>query len=325
MSLYLGIDTSNYTTSLALCDDDGNITAQIKRLLTVKDGERGLRQSDAVFAHTVNLPELTEELFTAAGIKGSDISAVGASAYPRDIEGSYMPCFLTGLGMARSLCAFSGLDLYRFSHQSGHIAAAVYSCGDDELWDGGFHAFHISGGTTEILHVSQGGIKTLGGTLDLNAGQAIDRVGVALGISFPCGPALEHEALSWLSDSKNTDCAGNMNPKICVNGFDCNLSGLENQALAMISAGKPAGEIAYYTLLFIAKTLERLTENVLADKPTKCVLYAGGVMANSIIKQRLSRRFNARFAEPVYSTDNAAGISLLCRRTCLGLPIWMKN
>lgn len=150
MAYYFGIDTSNYTTSAAVYDTDTRAVTQVKKLLTVRPGERGLRQSDAVFQHTRQLPELTEQLFSQ---NTYHLSAVGVSAFPRRQEGSYMPCFLVGEGTARTLAAASGLPLYRFSHQEGHIAAALYSCGRlDLLKKGEFIAFHFSGGTTECVH-----------------------------------------------------------------------------------------------------------------------------------------------------------------------------
>ena len=90
----LGIDTSNYTTSLSLVGEDGFV--HVRKILDVKKGECGLRQSDALFLHTVNLPELFPKLYEAYFEKYGEqakIDAVAYSAYPRDAEGSYMPCF----------------------------------------------------------------------------------------------------------------------------------------------------------------------------------------------------------------------------------------
>ena len=194
--LFVGIDTSNYTTSCALCDGEGKVIANIKKMLPVKDGERGLRQSDALFAHTKNLPECMEalgEVIKKEMYDGARVVAVGYSATPRDIEGSYMPCFLAGVAAAKSFCAsIPNVKSYALSHQCGHIRAAIYSSGYDHSDGKPFGAFHVSGGTTECLLVKRedGGFKAdlIGGTLDLNAGQVIDRIGVKIGLSFPAGP-----------------------------------------------------------------------------------------------------------------------------------------
>lgn len=299
MSGFLGIDTSNYTTSMAYVKE-GVVVKNLRRVLDVKEGERGLRQSDAVFSHILNIPLIALEMGKV------EFSAVGVSSKPRDIEGSYMPCFLSGVAEAEALSKINGVPLYRFSHQAGHIAAALYSCGRQELMEKEFLSFHVSGGTTELLRVKNGKIEKLGGTLDISAGKAVDRIGVKLGIKFPCGKALE-----ILSDScVDTDCFKNM--KICVNGFDCNLSGLENKADELIKKGAPYETVSAYTMEFIFKTIKKMTENALSAYPGLPVIYAGGVMSNRMLKNRLGTLFGGFFAEPQYSCDNAAGIALLC-------------
>jgi len=297
MSVILGIDTSNYTTSAALADESG-ILRNEKIVLDVPLGGRGLRQSDAVFAHTRNLPLLMERLGTQR------IAAVGYSARPRDAEGSYMPCFEAGAALARSMGALLGIPVYAFSHQAGHIRAALYSAGCDHLVGKEFLAFHVSGGTTDLLHVHDNFIETAGGTLDLNAGQAVDRVGVMLGMKFPCGAQLEALAGESRSPQK---------PKICVNGTHCNLSGLENKATDMQKKGMDPGEIAAYTIEFILRTLEAMTDNarqIYGDLP---LVYAGGVMSNRRIREHFQKKYSAFFAEPAFSCDNAAGTALLTR------------
>ncbi len=296
MGCFLGVDTSNYTTSLAL-SEEGRITRNLRRLLTVAPGQRGLRQSDAVFAHTVNLPSLFAELGRA------ELTAVGASAFPRDAEGSYMPCFLAGLSAASAVAATRGLPLYRFSHQAGHIAAALFSCGQEALIGGRFLALHLSGGTTELVAVDRMRIALLGGTRDISAGKAIDRIGVRLGLDFPCGKALEELA----GDAVGTLKAG----KLSVNGFDCNLSGLENRAEAMISTGADGQTVAAFVLTFIAETVSAMIGNAVAAFPGLPIVCSGGVMSNRYLRRTLQRRFGGFYAEPEYACDNAAGIARL--------------
>ena len=309
---YIGIDTSNYTTSAALFDaSTGEFHSNVKRLLGVADGERGLRQSDAVFAHVKNLPSVTAEAFE--GIDPELLSAIGVSATPRDVEGSYMPCFQVGLAAASTLAACTKKPLHTFSHQAGHVMAAVWSSGEIELLEGDFIAFHVSGGTTELLRVKPGkdrrfDIEKLGGTLDLNAGQAIDRSGVKLGLRFPCGAELEKLALA---NTEKLERSG-----VSVRNGECNLSGLENKVDKLISEGRSREYIAAYVLDFIGRTLVKLTENAIEIAGKLPVLYAGGVMSNSMIKQMLKNKLNGKtrvhFAEPKFSSDNAAGTALLC-------------
>lgn len=307
---YVGIDTSNYTTSAAVCDENGEIVANLKRPLPVAEGGCGLRQSDALFAHVKNLPSLMRELGEV--LDGYRVCAVGVSTRPRDAEGSYMPCFLAGEAAAEALTAGldAGVPVYHFSHQSGHIMAAAYSSGSmDSLLCAPFCAFHVSGGTTELVMVKPvvAGFEVtlLGGTRDLNAGQAIDRVGVAMGLKFPCGPALEKLAL------ENKEKVPK--PKICVDGLECNLSGLENLARGLYAKQSDASLTAAYVLRFIGETLKTLTRNLRERYPDMPVLFAGGVMSNSIIKDMIRGEGNVYFSQPAFSADNAAGVALLCR------------
>lgn len=306
---FVGIDTSNYTTSGAVCDGEGRVLANIRLPLAVAEGGRGLRQSDAVFAHIKNLPAVMERMSDV--LDGRSVTAVGVSATPRDAEGSYMPCFLSGVAAATAFAAGAGAPVYRFSHQDGHIMAAGYSSGGlDTLLGGPFCAFHVSGGTTEIVRVVPDGcrfnVTLLGGTRDLNAGQAIDRAGVAMGLKFPCGPELEKAALSYVGKTPK--------PHVCVDGLECNLSGLENLAAGMYADGHDLPRTAAFVLNFVGHTLRTLCRNLQTAYPGEPVLFAGGVMSNSIIKDIIGREDGIYYSEPAFSADNAAGVALLCRR-----------
>lgn len=297
----LGIDTSNYTTSAALVDENG--FRQQRRLLSVDKGERGLRQSDALFLHTVNLPELVRSLSPVGRL-----DAVACSARPRDAGGSYMPCFLAGVAVAESVAAALDVPVYRFSHQAGHLMAAVRSCGKEKIGEGEFLAFHLSGGTTELLLVRPDAalgfsVTVLGATLDLSAGQLIDRVGVMLGLSFPCGGALERLAADSLSAPR---------VRVCVKGCDCNLSGAENMAEKLLRAGTPACDVARFALAFVEKTVLEMSAAAREKYPRLPILYAGGVMRNAAIRSAAAGAFSdVWFAEPELSSDNAVGTAYL--------------
>lgn len=307
----LGIDTSNYTTSACIYDSETGEVFQQKLLLPVKEGEKGLRQSDAVFHHTARLYPLVEKLFEQCG---TEFDTIGVSEKPRDAEGSYMPCFLVGVNAARCIGAATGKRIYGFSHQAGHIAAALYSSGKMNLMNQKFIAFHVSGGTSEMLLVSPGNervfdVEIIGETLDLNCGQAVDRAGVMMGLSFPCGKELE--ALALQSKEK-------YNPKVCVKGGDCSLSGLENQCRKMLDAGECKENVARYCLDFICKTLEKMTEYAIEKYGNLPLVFAGGVMSNSIIREKIQSRFDASFAKPDFSCDNAAGVAILAGEAANG-------
>lgn len=307
MSLILGIDTSNYTTSMAFYDDESAEIRQVKKLLPVKPGEKGLRQSDAVFHHVQQLPELMDKLWQN-GCK-EKVKAIGVSSRPRDVEGSYMPCFTVGETCAKLLSKTLEVPLYTFSHQAGHIAAALYSSKSLSLLHNPFLAFHVSGGTTEALLVSPDPQRILScrlsaKTLDLNAGQLIDRVGVMLGLDFPAGPALEQLAIAW----KETVLKG---IKPALKGADCCLSGGENLCRKLIQEGREPSYVAAFCLEYVKRTLDQMCSRLLEQYGRLPMVFAGGVMSNSILREYFTSQYGAMFAEPSFSTDNAVGIGVL--------------
>lgn len=304
MGGFLGIDTSNYTTSAAVYDTKTGVLIQNKKLLPVKDGELGLRQSDAVFHHTCQLPDIVESVLS--GYSGT-LSAVAASDRPGQMEGSYMPCFLTGIGTAREIAAAIHIPLYRFTHQQGHVAAAAFGAKRTELLEQEFIAFHVSGGTTDALFVKPDAGQVIRcemtlHSLDLKAGQLIDRVGQMLGLPFPAGPELEKLALK---------AEGSYSPKPTLRDGNCSLSGVENQCQKRKQQGQPDEEIALFCLKSVLAAIDGMTVELQKRYPGLPVLYAGGVMSNSIIRKALEQRFGGYFAPPVFSSDNAAGIALL--------------
>ena len=300
----LGIDTSNYTTSVALfCGETNNIKS-LKKLLPVKEGEKGLRQSDAVFHHTVQLPELIESLFSDFDKK---IDCIGVSSKPRDAENSYMPCFLTGVAVAASLSSVLKIPVYEFSHQQGHIAAVLKTSDRCDLLNERFIAFHVSGGTTEAVLVLPDECKILKTELifsssDLKAGQAIDRVALSLGLPFPGGMKLDA-----LSRESNREFR--IRPSLKDNSFS--LSGVENKCNKMLSEGEAKEDIAKFCIDYISESLRCAVlylKNKFGDLP---LVFSGGVMSNSLIRERITDEFDAVFTAPEFSSDNAAGIAFL--------------
>lgn len=295
---YLGIDTSNYTTSAALLSPSG--MENRRKLLPVREGERGLRQSEAVFHHTKQLPDLIESLPTPLRL-----SAVGVSVRPRTAEESYMPCFLAGHGVARSIAHASGCPVYTFSHQQGHIAAGVWSAGREDLLEKPFLAFHVSGGTTELVLVNGiGDIRILAHTLDLHAGQLIDRIGVLLGYPFPCGSHMDGDALLARKSVKR---------KIRLTDGCCSLSGYENKASQMLRDGFSREEIAFFAIDTVSATLQAMIDSVRTGYPDLPLLMIGGVCSNTLIREQLTQRYGAVFAGNGFSCDNAAGIAFLAK------------
>lgn len=305
MAYYLGIDTSNYTSSVAIYNSGLNKIYMQKKLLPVKENQLGLRQSDAVFAHVKQLHLLIQKLMESmpADIK---ISGVCVSTKPRWVEGSYMPAFLVGDLVATSISAVLGVPKYECSHQDGHIVSALFSANKLDLIGKDFYAFHLSGGTTECVKVTSNrklfAVELLANTLDLNAGQLIDRVGLTLGLSFPCGKDLTVLALK---------CSDKFNIKPTFKGNNIHLSGVQNQCEKMLIEGKEKSYIARYTIEYIKSALDQMTQKILDTHGKLPLVYAGGVMSNIIIKEYIEKKYNGIFASPEFSTDNSAGVAII--------------
>lgn len=314
MGLYLGIDTSNYTTSLAVVDSNGNLIIDERKILDVKNGEVGLRQSEALFQHIKNLPLLFDKVFKK--IDKKEIKIVAVSAKPRPVEQSYMPVFLPGLNIAKILAGAWDIPLIQTTHQEGHIMAGLWSAGNC-FWQR-FNAIHISGGTTEVLDVTVQNLKPLifkikkiGGTEDLHAGQFVDRIGVKLGLPFPCGPGLEKLA-------EKSQCAAEF--PFSVKGLSISFSGPESHGQRLIEKGVDKSHIARGVENCLIKTLEKVIINVYYRNNSTNFLLVGGVASNKYLRTNLidlikskNQEINLLFAEPSYSSDNAVGTSIIAK------------
>jgi len=302
--MYLGLDTSNYTTSAAAFG--GDIARNVSRLLDVAPGQLGLRQSDALFMHTKRLPEIMEQLFSE--LPKESIRAVAASTRPRAVEGSYMPCFLAGETLGRCAAQILQVPFHAFSHQQGHIAASLWSADRLDLMDRPHLAWHLSGGTTELLLVQPYGrnvqAQRIGGTTDISAGQVIDRAGKLLDLPFPSGKSLDR-----------LSCEAGAKDKFAVRlkELEFSLSGLENKVSAHYASCRDAAATAAYTIISVADIICRTTREALKRYPGLEVVFSGGVASNSTLRRKCAE-FSPIFSAPEFSTDNAMGIAVLCSR-----------
>ena len=278
----------------------------------VRPGELGLRQSDALFQHVQRLPQLFGQL-RERGLDQYQIVAVGASTRPRAVEGSYMPCFLAGASQGEGLAHVLGVPFFAHSHQQGHLAAAAWSAGRMDLLDRPFLAWHLSGGTTELLLVEPEGTSVraeiLGGSKDISAGQLIDRTGVLLGLAFPAG-----KALSALAG----EAEGVAPFPVKLDGLSFSLSGMENQVQRRLAEGETPARIATFALETVCHVVLRATQAAREAHPGLPVLCSGGVASNSRLRELLTRACQAVFAQPQYATDNAMGTAVLTWRALEG-------
>ncbi|MBR4864641.1 MAG: DNA-binding protein [Oscillospiraceae bacterium] len=304
----VGFDTSNYTTSIAYFNGvDGE---NCSKLLPVKLGALGLRQSDAVFHHTQSLPELSGRLFSH--IVADDIQAVGVSTRPRAVDGSYMPCFTVGYSHAKLLADVLKVPLFAFSHQQGHVAASLWSANRMQLMDVPHLAWHLSGGTTELLLVEPDGKNVkctkIGGTTDISAGQLIDRTGQLLSLPFPSGKHIDK--LSNSATAKDLF-------RVKCKDSEFSLSGVQNKVSQYYDKLEDPAETAAYCLRCVAYAVRSATENALKQYSGMPVVFSGGVASNSLLREALAD-LNPIFSEPAYSTDNAMGIAVLTYRALEG-------
>ncbi len=305
--LFLGIDTSCYTTSVAVITDAGAV--QAKKMLEVKQGECGLRQSDALFQHVKNLPLLFDELKSEIDFgKFSDIT-VTVSSRPRSVEGSYMPVFMAGQSFARVIADVLGAKYREVSHQDGHIMAAVFSCKKYSILEKPFLVYHLSGGTTELLlskHTESGfECEIVGGTKDLPAGQFIDRIGVMCGMSFPCGKYLDYSAVNYQDEKPRV--------KTCVNEGYINFSGEETRYSRMLKDGADRDEVAYSVMKCISDSVKKSVEFAKDKYDIENVLMVGGVSSSAFLRECFSDMPGVYFADKEFSTDNAVGVCELGR------------
>ncbi len=303
--LFLGIDTSCYTTSLAAVVGENVIS--LKRPLEVKVGECGLRQSEAFFQHSKNLPGIFEELSHKLDLTKYQEVTVSVSSKPRNIENSYMPVFTAGQSTARIVSAVSGAEYFEVSHQEGHIMAALYSCKNYSISEKPFLTYHISGGTTELLLVKK--VKNefvceiVGGTKDLPAGQFVDRIGVKAGFKFPCGRDLDNLASKYDGTKPKV--------KTCVNDTYINFSGEETRYQRMLENGENSELVAYCTMKCIADSLKKSIKFAKERFGVDNVIMVGGVSSSRFLKREFSDIENVFFAEPDLCTDNAVGVCLM--------------
>ncbi len=297
----IGFDTSNYTTSIAaFWGQDG---VNCSQLLPVRSGALGLRQSDALFAHIKSLPELSGRLFSR--IDSRDIAAVAVSTRPRAVDGSYMPCFLAGIAQAKLLSDALHVPLFEVSHQQGHVAAALWSADRMDLLEQPHLAWHLSGGTTELLLVEPDGknvkARRIGGTTDISAGQLIDRAGQLLELPFPSGKHLDALSQAALDSSVF---------RVKCPNLEFSLSGVQNKVEQYHREHSEPAETAAYALRCVSQAVLTATRNARKEYPGLEVVFSGGVASNSMLRQTVAP-LRPVFARPAYSTDNAMGVAVL--------------
>lgn len=311
---YLGIDTSAYTTSIGVIDGDNKTILDLRKTLQVGKNKKGLRQQEALFQHVNNIPKLIETLSNSIDL--NMVHTISVSTSPRNTKDSYMPVFLVGKHQGFILSKIFKKQYKEFSHQEGHIGACLIHNEDLLKQDEKYLSLHISGGTSEIIQVQNNinnlDISLVGGSLDISIGKLIDRIGVALGLDFPCGNAMDQLSQKGQRIKKAV-------PTIIKNNTWTNLSGLENYFMDLLITNNYSKEDIAVTLFHtISIILEKLIGNTLMDIKASNILISGGVSANSYIREYLKNsignNINIIFPERELSTDNGIGVAYLGKR-----------
>ena len=223
-----------------------------------------------------------------------------------------MPCFMVGYSHAKLLSDALSVPLVEVSHQQGHVAASLWSAGRLDLMDSAHLAWHLSGGTTELLLVEPEGknvkCSRIGGTSDISAGQLIDRTGQLLKLPFPSGKHLD--TLSQTAQSREVF-------RVKCPGMEFSLSGVQNKVQQFHEKQGDASETAAYALRCVAAAVYKATENALKEYPGLSVVFSGGVASNSMLRAVMAP-LNPVFSQPQYSTDNAIGVAVLAHRALEG-------
>lgn len=311
MKYYLGIDTSNYTTSMAVVDENNQIKSDLRRILEVKQGERGLRQSEAFFQHCNSFPQMFSRLSTEVDVK--DLAAVAVSTQPRYIDKSYMPVFRAGYNYAQVLSMTLDIPLIKCSHQEGHIYSGMVPLGLTPP----FLAVHLSGGTTDLLDIRESdayrlNINTIASSSDLHCGQFVDRLGVHMGLSFPAGKELDYLSLSATKEL--------VIPSFVKDGKP-SFSGPLTAAIKLVDAGENKEDVALALFKCIAKTVEKMLKYGVDLTGLNNIMLVGGVASNTFIRETLNKKFKGKifFAPAGLSADNAVGIAFMGKKELSGL------
>lgn len=309
MKYVLGIDTSCYTSSLACVSLEGEVLLNKQVLLELADGTRGLQQSKAIFNHLKNLPSITSELKST--IDKPELVAVCSSVKPRPQKDSYMPVFVLSQSLGQIIANINNVPYYESTHQENHIMSGLYSLGGFKAKH--FLVVHLSGGTTELLEVRVHNhgfdIDMIGSSLDLHAGQFVDRIGVSLGLPFPSGPHLEELANNELES---------YDIKYYVKDLNISFSGPETHIQRQIVKGLDSRKIARGVYISLIKTLGKWLINAVKKGYPRDVLLVGGVSSSRIIREGLradseikNEGLSLYFADPQLSKDNALGTALI--------------
>jgi N6-L-threonylcarbamoyladenine synthase len=302
--LVLGIETSCDETAIAVVEDGRRIRSNViasQIELHAKYG--GVVPEVASRRHLEAIVPALDEALEQAGVGLDGIDAVAVTHGP-GLAGA----LLVGVNFAKALARTGGAPLIGVNHLEGHVYAAWLD-GEEEP-DFPLLALIVSGGHSDVVLVEgHRSYRRIGQTVDDAAGEAFDKVARLLGMGFPGGPAIDLLAADAPKPTLKL-------PRAKVAGdYDFSFSGLKTKVQRIVRGEE--GEVpgaAELAAAFQESVVDSLVTKALAaaeDNGARCVVLAGGVAANTLLRSELSRRspLPVIAPPPVLCTDNGAMIA----------------
>jgi universal protein Kae1 len=308
VAVVLGIESTAHTASVGIVNEEARVLGMASDMYRPSAG--GIHPREAANHHVELFPDLVARALAAAEVAPGDIAAVAFSQGP-----GLGPCLRAGATVARTLAQVWDLPLVPVNHCVAHVEIARILSGlDDPV------LLYASGGNTQVIVHGAGRYRVLGETLDIGIGNFLDKLWIALGGTFPGGPALEAEAL------RGTEL---LPLPYSVHGMDVAFSGMLTAALALRRQGSPLADVAYSVECTAYSMLVEITERALAHRSRKDVVLGGGVACNErlrgMVRAMVESRGGRVFAPPrSLCVDNGAMIGwtgLLALRAGGAVPV----
>ncbi len=326
MTRILGIETSCDDTAAAVVEDGRKVLSNvITSQIDLHRQYGGVFPEMASRQHILCIVPVVERAMAEARVDWTDLAAIAVTHGP-GLSGS----LLVGVNMAKGLTLAKGLPLIGVNHLESHLYANwLDSASSPPSFP--LVCLIVSGGHTElILMTDHGQYQRLGGTLDDAAGEAFDKVGRLLGLEYPGGPAIQQVAKQGNPTSFKL-------PRAWLrNSYDFSFSGLKTAVLRIVQryedkglpvsrrqrspsvresptmrGAVPVANLAASFQVAVVDVLVGKTCRGAEEYEVKEILLAGGVAANTLLRQEMQRRAHVpvRCPPPKLCTDNAAMVA----------------
>ncbi|CAM3736468.1 MULTISPECIES: tRNA (adenosine(37)-N6)-threonylcarbamoyltransferase complex transferase subunit TsaD [Pseudoalteromonas] len=303
----LGIESSCDETGIAIYDDEQGLLAhQLYSQVKVHADYGGVVPELASRDHVRKTIPLIEAAFAQAGCGPEDLDGIAYTAGP-----GLVGALLVGTSIGRSLAFGWGIPAVAVHHMEGHLLAPML---EDDKPEFPFVALLVSGGHTMMVKVSGiGEYEVLGESVDDAAGEAFDKTAKLLGLDYPGGPMLAKMATQGK--------AGRFTfPKPMTDrpGLDFSFSGLKTAAANTIrnegDDEQTKADIAHAFQTAVVETLAIKCKRALKETGIKSLVIAGGVSANTELRQKLERMMlgmkgRVYYPRTEFCTDNGAMIA----------------